>query len=275
MHYDPVKRRLNALFSRSLFLKKTFYRMLDILLLRAWYVHKEIRFIRKQVGAEAQVLDAGAGLGQYVWYMLKRNPGWDISAVDISEEHVSSGNAFLEKARKYRGRFDQMDLTKLNATEEFDFILCVDVMEHIEDDQQVLEHFYRALRSGGYLLISTPSDQGGSDVHHEGESSFIEEHVRDGYNMIDLEEKLQQAGFQCVNARYTYGWPGNIAWRLSMKIPIQLLNVHKLFLLLLPLYYLPVMPIALLFNMLDTMLYHKKGTGLIVRARKIEHENQK
>ena len=41
-----------------------------------------------------------------------------------------------------------------------------------------------------YLLISTPSDKGGSDVHNDDEESFIDEHVRDGYSIKDITEKL-------------------------------------------------------------------------------------
>jgi len=48
-------------------------------------------------------------------------------------------------------------------------ILCVDVMEHIEKDELVFSNFYKALVDDGILLVSTPSDKGGSDVHHDHE----------------------------------------------------------------------------------------------------------
>jgi len=41
------------------------------------------------------------------------------------------------------------------------------------------------------LLISTPSDQGGSDAQEEHDS-FIGEHVRDGYAIKEIEEKLNK-----------------------------------------------------------------------------------
>jgi hypothetical protein len=88
------------------------------------------------------------------------------------------------------------------------------------------------------LLISTPSDQGGSDVHDDHDSSFIGEHVRDGYNINEIKDKLILAGFSNIEARYSYGCPGKISWRLSMKYPIKLANISKLFLLLLPFYYI-------------------------------------
>ena len=92
-------------------------------------------------------------------------------------------------------------------------------MEHIEEDVKVFRNFYNSLQDNGILLISTPSDKGGSDVHNEEEESFIDEHVRDGYSIKDISEKLSLAGFRNIEASYTYGKPGNISWRLSMKYP--------------------------------------------------------
>jgi hypothetical protein len=106
-------------------------------------------------------------------------------------------------------------------------------------------------------------------VHdHEEEGSFIEEHVRDGYNIADIREKLKNAGFTKTEARYTYGTPGKIAWRISMKYPILLLGVSKLFFIVLPFYYLIAYPIAFICNFLDTNMKHSSGTGLIVKAWK-------
>ena len=117
-------------------------------------------------------------------------------------------------------------------------------------------------------MISTPSDQGGSDVHHEHEESFIDEHVRDGYGVEEIEEKLRTAGFSEVDVRYSYGRPGKLSWKLSMKYPIRLANVSKIFLLILPFYYLVVYPLCFILNMADVRRNHATGTGLIVKARR-------
>jgi hypothetical protein len=144
----------------------------------------------------------------------------------------------------------------------------VDVMEHIEEDLLVFKNFYKSLKSDGVLLISTPSDKGGSDVHGSNEESFIDEHVRDGYSIIDITEKLTSAGFKTVEAGYTYGKPGNISWRLSMKYPIRMLNISYFFFILLPFYYLIFFPVSIILNIFDLSLTHKTGTGLLVTARK-------
>ena len=121
---------------------------------------------------------------------------------------------------------------------------------------------------GGYLVISTPSDQGGSDVHSDGDKSFIGEHVRDGYSLEDITGKLRTAGYDEINVSYTYGNPGSLAWRLSMKYPVIMLSATKLFFILLPFYYLAVMPFVLALNCADLNGKHVKGTGLLVIARK-------
>jgi hypothetical protein len=141
-------------------------------------------------------------------------------------------------------------------------------MEHIEEDVQVFRNFYNSLQNNGILLISTPSDQGGSDVHGEEEESFIDEHVRDGYSIKDITEKLTAAGFRNIETSYTYGTPGNLSWRLSMKYPIKMLNFSYLFFLVLPFYYLIVFPVSVILNFFDLYMTHETGTGLLVTARK-------
>jgi len=269
MQYDPIKRRLGFLFGKTPGARKLFYRLLDLLLLRSWHVRKALRKVARTLPEGAEILDAGAGFGQYSWRMASMNKSWKISAVDIKEEQVDDCNRFFRQTGiNERVTYSKGDLTSFNDPLRYNLILSVDVMEHIEDDKTVFKVFYNTLKKGGTLLISTPSDQGGSDVHDHSEASFIDEHVRDGYNMEDISETLKEIGFTQVTAAYTYGKPGSAAWRLSMKYPIKLLNISSLFYIVLPFYYLLVMPFVIILNLLDTHINHKSGTGLLVKAVK-------
>lgn len=277
MYYDPVKQFLGNVFNRKPFTRKLFYSLLDILLLRTWYIHRALKeFSRSETtGQNIRILDAGSGLGQYSWYMARKNPNWKITAIDIKKEEVASCKAFFNTHNKRNVVFIAGDLTDFIEPEVFNLILSVDVMEHIEDDERVFANFYNSLQPEGMLLISTPSDQGGSDVHAHEDTSFIEEHVRDGYGVHEMHDKLRRAGFKKIQIKYSYGKPGNIAWRLSMKYPIMMLGRSKAFFLMLPLYYLVFMPFVLILNMIDVRVNHKKGTGLIVKAWKLEpHKDQ-
>lgn len=269
MQYEPIKQTLGRFFSGSLFLRKTLYLLLDLLLLRTWHVKRALRKISQEVPVDASALDAGSGFGQYTWRMIKRNNGWNIKAIDINREQIDDCNKFFSATGfSDRVTFETGDLTALADKNCYNLILSVDVMEHIENDILVFQNFHAALKDQGFLVISTPSDMGGSDVHNDEEKSFIDEHVRDGYSIKDITEKLSSAGFSTVNASYTYGKPGNISWRLSMKYPVKLLNTSYLFFIILPFYYLLAFPVSLILNSFDLILTHKAGTGLLVIAQK-------
>lgn len=269
MQYDPIKRSLGNVFNKSPFLRKLFYNLLDLLLLRAWHVHKELRSWMKTAPASPRILDAGAGYGQHSWWLWKKNKNSSILALDVKEEQVADCNSFFKSAGAGNHvKFEIADLTVYRSASEFDLVISVDVMEHILEDVKVFQNFHASLKDGGMVLISTPSDQGGSDVHGDDQTSFIEEHVRDGYNIKEIEDKLRSAGFSKVEARYQYGTPGKISWRLSMKYPILALGYSKLFFILLPFYYIIAYPIAFILNYADVYGYNKTGTGLIVKAWK-------
>ena len=269
MHYDPIKELLGRQFNRHPLLRKLFYRLLDILLLRSWHVRKALKRLGRTLPSSAGILDAGMGFGQYSWWMARKFPGWKITAADIKSEQVVDCNAFFAKTGSGdRVKAVEADLVTWIPEATYDLIVCVDVMEHIEEDRRVFSSFGRWMNNGGYLVISTPSDTGGSDVHSGDDTSFIGEHVRDGYGREEITEKLAPAGFDEVKVSYTYGAAGSIAWRLSMKYPVMMLSASKLFFVLLPLWYLVVMPFVLVLNCIDLHKEHERGTGLLVIARK-------
>ncbi len=269
MKYDPVKRSLGVFFNKTPFLRKIFYHLLNLLLLRSWHVRKTMRKIKKSFPEKPDILDAGSGFGQYDYTMSLQFPAAKITGLDIKQEQIDDCNTFFTKIqRKNRVNFEYADLTQFSRPESYDFALSVDVMEHIEDDVRVFKNIYTSLRPGGVLLISTPSDQGGSDVHHDHEDSFIDEHVRDGYAISDIEEKLKSVGFKQIESKYSYGTPGKISWSLSMKIPIKMVNLSKIFLAILPFYYLITFPFSFILNIFDVHMTHKTGTGLIVKCMK-------
>jgi SAM-dependent methyltransferase len=268
MHYDPIKRSLGSVFNSTPVLRILFYKLLDLLLLRSWHIHRELKKWKPSDPQNVHILDAGSGFGQYTYYLSSKFPTWNILAIDVKQEQVCDCNAFFRQLNRKNVLFKTADLTQFIQPGSFDLALSVDVMEHILEDVLVFKNIFQSLKPGGMLLISTPSDQGGSDVHEEEEGSFIEEHVRDGYNIHEIEEKLKSAGFKKVEASYSYGSPGKISWKLSMKYPMLALNFSKLFFVLLPIYYLITFPFCLVLNYLDAAGNHPTGTGLIVKAWK-------
>lgn len=271
MQYDTIKRSLGSVVSHAPWMRVLFYHLLDLLLLRTWHIKRALNRWSKQTPS-ASILDAGSGFGQYTYGLSQLRKTYSILGVDVKEEQIADCNEFFGKlGLSERVHFETQDLTKFQKVNGYDLILSVDVMEHILEDEQVFRNFYDSMREGGMLLISTPSDLGGSDSdeHEENEAhGFIDEHVRDGYNIGDIQEKLSRAGFKTINAKYSYGTFGHISWILSMKWPITMLGFSKALFIILPFYYIIFFPWCLIFNLIDLYTHHNAGTGLIVEAYK-------
>ncbi len=269
MHYDPVKNVFASVIRKIPFLRIVFYKILDLMFLRSWYVRRELKQLRKLfLNKKIKILDAGSGYGQYTYFMAKHLSPCEIKAVDIKEDWINDCEIFFKQRKMSNVSFSVNDLTKIDYSNLFDLIVCVDVMEHIQDDVKVFQNFYNALNENGYLLINTPSVFGGSDVHDDKDESFIGEHARVGYSREELESKLHPIGFKTYQSKYTYGFWGDKAWRLGIKYPMLMLNSSKWFFVILPIYYLLTFPFTFLMMYLDFIKDNKIGSGINFIAKK-------
>lgn len=269
MDYDPVKDRFGDLVAGSRWRTRVFFGLLHLFFLRAWHVRRALRQALGPSDSQARMLDAGTGFGQFAWWIVRRWKRVNIHAVDIKQDYLDRAEAFLrQEGLADRVSFAIDDLTDLKAEGPFDLILSVDVMEHILEDVTVFKHFHRVLRPGGVVIINTPSDQGGSDSHGEGDESFIGEHVRDGYGREEMRAKLAEAGLEADLVDYTYGPFGSLAWRLTIKWPMVWLNATFLSVVLLPFWYALVLLPSLVLNAIDVSSKNRTGTGLIVVAHR-------
>jgi SAM-dependent methyltransferase len=103
---------------------------------------------------------------------------------------VSVAGLAYAAARVPRATLFQMDATRMPLADEFDAIGAFDVLEHIEDDRQVIRQVFRALRPGGHMIVTVPQHMllwsAGDVAAH---------HVR-RYARRELVEKLSAAGFR-------------------------------------------------------------------------------
>jgi len=269
MYYDPVKDIFANAIRNLPFLRIAFYKLLDLFFLRAWYVKRELKKIRKNFGSKKiDILDAGTGYGQYTYFMNRNLQPNNIYAVDVKEGWIKDIKEFYKTKKTDKINFGIEDLTKITYKEKFDLIVCVDVMEHIEDDFTVFKNFYNALRAGGYLLTNTPSTFGGSDAHEDNAESFVGEHARTGYSDEDLKSKLAPIGFSEFYHKYSYGFWGDKAWRLGIKFPMLLLNISKIFFLVLPIYFIITFPFTFAMMFIDYNSENKTGTGITFVVKK-------
>ncbi len=264
MEYEPLKKQLRRLVSKSVILRKGLYRILGVMFLREWYVKQAIRRLDIDNKENLDILDAGAGFGQYSYFCSSRFHNAHILGLEIEPEHVRDGNVFTEKADIHNLRFQEGDLTELADQNRFDLILCVDVLEHIEDDQRLLKVFTDALKSGGYLVISTPSLY----RKHAEDGDFVGEHYREGYSEEDMTGKLETAGLNLEELIYGYGFWGDLSWRLGIRNTMKLAG-HGFPGKFLGLIYLTLMmPLVLSLMGMDFIWKNNRGTGMVVVATK-------
>ena len=101
-----------------------------------------------------RVLDIGCGPGVIVQELLDR--GFDYHGVDIAER-------MIEQCRR---RFPQVDSSRFSVgriqslqfpDNFFDLVLCIGVIEYLEDDDQAIREMRRVLKTGGAAIISMPN----------------------------------------------------------------------------------------------------------------------
>ncbi|NIT56133.1 MAG: methyltransferase domain-containing protein, partial [Aliifodinibius sp.] len=189
-------------------------------------------------------------------------------AVDVKKDYLEDSRRYFEREIDAgRITFKQEDLLGIDYEDLFDFAICVDVLEHIEEDEKVMQNINRSLQSGGYFLMHSPSIYSEEDA--DGDESFVDEHARPGYSKSDIRDKLEKSGFTVLDVAYTYGTKGHLAWELIIKYPMLWLNKIKLWALpVMAIYYIPVLPLSLILMALDIRDENERGAGIYALAQK-------
>lgn len=105
----------------------------------------------------ARLLDLGGGNGLDTIPLVKL--GYTAVLVDFSEEMVTHGQKLAEQEQvSDKVSFQIGDATQFVGKEEFDIILCHNLLQYVEDITAVLHNIYQTLRPGGIFsfMITNP-----------------------------------------------------------------------------------------------------------------------
>jgi SAM-dependent methyltransferase len=111
-----------------------------------WLVEAERRIGR------GRLLEIGAGSGAFIRVALRR--GWSVSANEVSETGLArlrETNAEVHEGTVEAARFPDA---------AFDFVVSLEVLEHLPAPAPHLKELARITRPGGLLLLSTPNFNG-------------------------------------------------------------------------------------------------------------------
>lgn len=163
--------------------------------------------IRPYVGE--RVLEIGAGIGNLTLNLTPRSLYW---ASDINTHYLHELQKLLE-TRPYM-RCSQVDLVARQSfpgEQKFDSIICLNVLEHVEDDAGALRNIWEALEEGGRAIVLIPQGPG-----LYGSLDRVLGHYR-RYSRKQLKQLAESVGFQ-INDILAFNRAGSPAWWLNGKV---------------------------------------------------------
>lgn len=144
--------------------------------------------IKLNLAKNAQILEAGCGTGGNL-QMLSRHG--QVAAMELDETACQLANQRRVTHVKRGSLPDDIPFTS-----QYDLILILDVIEHLDDDLSALKALYHKLKPGGYLLVTVPAYQFLWSEHDE-----INHHKR-RYRFKHLKKVVKTAGYEIVYGSY-------------------------------------------------------------------------
>jgi SAM-dependent methyltransferase len=165
-----------------------------------------------------KILDAGSGPGVFSFELGRRFPDAEVLGIDLRPEAILACKTIAEKIGSTNVDFDRVSVEQIKDENLFDLIICVDILEHIEDDMAALRSLYSATAVGGTLLLHVPSLYRRYPVFKKRINFDVPTHLRPGYELSEIREKVQEAGFIINNSGLTYGFLETLANNISYMI---------------------------------------------------------
>lgn len=129
---------------------------MEIMKRKNFTYRKLIYLSEKYLSKEDRVLDIGCGVGTIDFYLADKCI--NLLGVDVSERAIKlcrENSRVLGLETKLE--FKQLNFPKHNFFEQFNLIICSEVLEHIKNDRRAIKTVYKLLCSGGIAIFSVPS----------------------------------------------------------------------------------------------------------------------
>lgn len=162
-----------------------------------------------------RILDIGCGDGYYDTVVAGK--GATVVGIDIHSKRLAIAQNFRTGEKT---EFLFMDAEKMDFPDRhFDKVMSLCVIEHLADDDRVMQNIARVIKPGGQLVFSADS------FSHPGITSIERARHRERYAVNTfytheiITEKLNRAGFDILQTRYILSTPLDLALaRLSWKL---------------------------------------------------------
>lgn len=158
-----------------------------------------------------RILDVGCSIGNITQFYSDRERvvGLDLSPVAIDE----AVRRFADRRgfEGYVGDISDASVVERVGPSSFDTVVCLNVIEHIEDDVRALRHMRRVLGDDGRVVLLTPAHP----VLY-GSMDAADHHFR-RYVSPELASKVESAGFR-VEVLRPFNLVGFFGWFVNGRI---------------------------------------------------------
>lgn len=168
-----------------------------------WYCGKRglinslFKRLIKRNHSRLKVLELGCSAGKNLSIFVENHENYGI---DISKKAISIGNT-LGFGKLMCGDARCIPF----KDEEFDLVMALDILEHLDDDVRCLLEIYRVLEKHGTLIVTVPALPSLWSI----QDKLLHHHRR--YEESELVEKLRSVGFQVELSSY---------WNFILFLPV-------------------------------------------------------
>jgi 2-polyprenyl-3-methyl-5-hydroxy-6-metoxy-1,4-benzoquinol methylase len=267
MRFDELTR----LVGQRIWLRQLVFTLVRLTTLREWYLYSAIKKELKKHSNKFSFLDAGCGMGQFAFRIAKKYPSAKVTGLEQVDRRVQDNNRVAARMGLKNLEFFTRDISQLTEMNQYHFILCNSVLEHINDDIKTLEKLYDALYEKGILIIYVPSQEKRvlkalkriqDHQIKKSKTGKLHDHIR-YYSKNELVSKAVSVGFYCLQSTSTYGRFGRWSYDL-----VTFVQYHRHVKWLFPLYLIFLHPAVMILMWLDFIQNNKQGNGLMVVCQK-------
>lgn len=112
--------------------------------------------VAAMIPKNSRVLDVGCGTGDFVRHLENTRPDLIITACDFSRSAIE-----YAAKKSPASTFRVVDILQLSSSlndTTFDFVVCFETIEHVDDPQKLVDEMQKVLKPGGTIVITTPYD---------------------------------------------------------------------------------------------------------------------
>ncbi len=183
------------------------------------FTYRHIVSVLDEYCTDKDVLDIGSGVGTLDFYLASK--GKSITGIEISKRAVDIANKSLE-VFDLRGKvkFILGDFLKLKPKGKYDFVICSEVLEHLEDDKIAIKMIDRLMKKGGLVMITVPSKNAplikfGAIEEFDKRSGHLRRYTLDSLRVL-----LEKYNFKVINSQKTEGILRNSLYVFKFCHPI-------------------------------------------------------